>query len=54
LVHFGIVVAAALFSRVLCITGIIKALRGGEVMFPLITGLMARIGPLWKFPGMEV
>ena len=50
---FGIVVAATLFSWALCILGIIRALRGGEVMFPLITGLMARIGPLWKLLGMD-
>jgi uncharacterized membrane protein len=50
---FGIVAAAFLFSWVLCILGILKALRGGKVIFPLITGLMERAGPLWKILGMD-
>jgi uncharacterized membrane protein len=45
---FGIVVTGTIFCMVLCIRGIIKALKGERVVFPLVSSFPARIGPLRK------
>ncbi|MDR1949290.1 MAG: hypothetical protein LBQ38_07860 [Spirochaetaceae bacterium] len=49
---FGIVVAGAVFCFVLGIMGIVKALKGSQVVFPLITGLLESIRPFRKLLGM--
>ena len=51
---FGIVIAAAVFSTVLCIMGTIKALRGKTVIFPFVSSLMTRIEPVFRFIGLSV
>jgi uncharacterized membrane protein len=45
---FGIVVAGAVFCFVLSIRGLIKALKGERVLFPLFSSLPERVGPLRK------
>ena len=50
---FCIVVAAGVFSLVLCIMGIIKVLGGKTIVFPFVTSLMTRIEPLFKFIGLS-
>jgi uncharacterized Tic20 family protein len=49
---FAIVTAAILFSAVLCIIGIVKALRGKQMIFPLISAWMAKIEPLFVKIGL--
>jgi uncharacterized membrane protein len=49
---FGIVVTGAIFCLVLGIRGIMKALKGERVVFPLVSGLANRVGPLRKLLDM--
>ena len=49
---FGIIVAAEVFSLVLCIIGIIKALQGKNVVFPFVSSLMTRVEPVFTFVGL--
>jgi uncharacterized membrane protein len=49
---FGIIVAAGVFSLVLCIIGIAKAFRKKTVVFPFITSIMSGIEPLFNFIGL--
>jgi len=51
---FGIIVAAWLFSLVLCIMGIVKALQGKTVIFPFVTSFMNKIEPVFKFIGLPL
>jgi len=50
---FGIVIAATVFSLVLSIIGIVKAVRGENVVFPLVSSLMSRIEPVFKLIGLS-
>jgi uncharacterized membrane protein len=45
---FGIVVTGAIFCLILAIRGIMKALKGERVVFPLVSSLANRAGPLRK------
>jgi uncharacterized membrane protein len=49
---FAIVMAALLFSAVLCVMAIIKALRGKRTVFPLISAWMERIEPVFVKIGL--
>ena len=51
---FGIVVAAAVFSLALSITGIVKAFQGKTVIFPFVSSFMKRVDPVFKLLGLEV
>jgi uncharacterized membrane protein len=50
---FGIVVAASIFSLVLCIMGIVSVFREKTIIFPLITSLMRKIEPFFRFLGLS-
>ena len=50
---FGIVVAAEVFSFVLSIIGIVKALKGKTCSFPFITPIMFRFEPFFKTIGLS-
>jgi uncharacterized membrane protein len=45
---FGIVIAGGIFCCVLSIRGLINALKGNRVIFPLVSAFSERIGPLKK------
>jgi uncharacterized membrane protein len=49
---FGIVVAALVFSLVLCIMGIVSVLRGKQVVFPFVTSFAGRVEPFFKILGL--
>jgi uncharacterized membrane protein len=46
---FGIVVAGVVFCFVLGIMGLVKALKGDKVLFPLVSASLERMGILRKF-----
>jgi hypothetical protein len=37
----------------LCIVGIVKGFGGHDVVFPLVSGIMEHIEPLWKLLGLH-
>jgi uncharacterized membrane protein len=45
---FGIVTAGAVFCLALSVRGLINALKGERVFFPLVSGIPERIGALGK------
>jgi uncharacterized membrane protein len=49
---FGLVLAALLFALVLALIGIVKAIKGEEVIFPMVSARMAALEPLWKRLGL--
>ena len=49
---FGIVVAAAIFSLILFVMGIVKAFQRKTIIFPFVSSLMSRIEPVFKFFGL--
>jgi uncharacterized membrane protein len=49
---FGLVLAAFLFALVLAVIGIIKAIKGEEVIFPMVSARMIALEPLWKRLGL--
>jgi uncharacterized membrane protein len=48
---FGIVAAGGVFCFGLSIMGLVKAVKGDRVLFPLVTSMLERIGPLRKLLG---
>jgi uncharacterized membrane protein len=49
---FGIVVAAWVFCLVLCIMGIVKALREQTLVFPFVSSFMNKFNPFFKLLGL--
>ncbi|MDR2304763.1 MAG: hypothetical protein LBE10_09275 [Treponema sp.] len=48
---FGIVAGGGVFCFGLCIMGLVKAVKGDRVLFPLVSSMLERIGPLRKLLG---